>query len=359
MRVSVVIDNYNYEQFIAQAIESALAQTHDDVEVIVIDDGSRDGSMEVVRRYADRVRIHEKPNGGQASAYNLGVTLVSGELVMYLDADDWLYPGAVAALVAAWRPGVSKLQFRMDMVDDQGRPTGRRLPTDLHDRDALERVSRFGSYGSPPGSGNAYHVDYLRQVLPMDEGPWRIGADSVPILLAPAYGDIVSLAEPQGAYRVHRSADDRSLIFNNSPTGLRSEYERMQSAKVMVEAGLDRAGVARQHPLLLAPWEVRTLVLCLRFGGDALAQQIGRDHPRLWPLLLDSIRQWPSLSLARKAVLGTWVLGVAFLPMSMAFEVARLHRKRAGALVRRRPAAPAVTAGHHALIDTPSVTRRT
>ena len=121
MRVSVLIDNYNYEAYIGQCIESALNQTYADIEVIVIDDGSRDGSMNVVRRYADRlVTILEKPNGGQASAYNYSFERCTGDIVMWLDADDYLYPEAVDRIVRAWKPGVSKVQFRLDLVDAAG-----------------------------------------------------------------------------------------------------------------------------------------------------------------------------------------------------------------------------------------------
>ena len=111
MRVSIVIDNYNSEAFVAQAIESALAQTHADLEVLVVDDGSTDRSAEVIRRYRDRVRVVEKPNGGQGSAYNRGFADSSGELVIFLDGDDWLYPQAAQAVAEAWWPGAFLLSF--------------------------------------------------------------------------------------------------------------------------------------------------------------------------------------------------------------------------------------------------------
>ena len=120
MRVSIVIDNYNYEAYVARAVDSALAQTHSDVEVVVVDDGSRDGSMGVIRGYADRVTVIDKPNGGQGSAYNAGYARTTGDMVVFLDADDWLYPQAAAEIAALWRPGVSKVQFRLDMVDKAG-----------------------------------------------------------------------------------------------------------------------------------------------------------------------------------------------------------------------------------------------
>jgi hypothetical protein len=207
-RLSIVIDNYRYEQFVARTIESALEQTvAERVEVIVIDDGSPDNSMEVINRYADRVQVIAKPNGGQASAYNLGFQVARGELILFLDADDWLYPDAAAEILAAWVPGVSKLQFPLDLVDVAGDPLYRQVPRTLQDSEEAEQLMRdWGAYGSPPGSGNVYHRDYLRQVLPLDEATWTTAADSVPVLLAPAYGRVVSLRRALGVYRVHRSS---------------------------------------------------------------------------------------------------------------------------------------------------------
>ena len=90
--VSVVIPAYNAAQYLAEAVDSALAQTHQPVEVVVVDDGSQDGTPEVMASYGDRVVSVRKPNGGTASARNAGVRHASGEWVVFLDADDRLRP---------------------------------------------------------------------------------------------------------------------------------------------------------------------------------------------------------------------------------------------------------------------------
>lgn len=333
MRVSIVIDNYNYADYVAQTIESALAQTHPDVEIIVIDDGSSDRSMAVIERYGDRVQVFAKPNGGQASAYNLGLAKATGDLVTFVDADDWLYPEAMAEVVSAWRPGVSKVQFRLDMVDAQGQPLGRRVPRVMDDRNAGDLMRSFGTYGSPPGSGNVYHAAYLRQVMPLDEGPWRVGADTIPILLAPAFGDVVSLPQPLGAYRLHRSPDDPSLLFNNAPSGLQSEYERLVAAKRAVSTGMRQLGVVHGKPLGWAPWEARTVALCVRFGGDAVLRQLPGSPRSQIAGALASLWRWPGMPMHRKLALMGWVMAVAWLPEPLAMRLARLHRRSAGAPV--------------------------
>lgn len=334
MRVSIVIDNYNYEAYVAQTIDSALAQSHGDVEIIVVDDGSPDRSMDVIKRYAGRVAaIIDKPNGGQATAYNAGFARCTGDLVMFLDADDWLYPDAVRDIVAAWRPGVSKVQFRLDMCDAQGAPLGRRLPRDMHDHEAPALMREFGTYGSPPGSGNVYHRSFLERVLPMDPVPWRIGADTIPILLAPAYGAIASVTHSLGGYRVHKPASDKSLLFNNSPTGLLSEFERLMAAKRVVTEGLQQVGIAHAQPLGLAPWEARTVALCIRFGGEAVRRALPDTPAALIRQALGGLWRWPAMPWPRKLALMAWVLGVTLLPEALALRIARLHRQSAGAPV--------------------------
>ncbi|MGH9723695.1 MAG: glycosyltransferase family 2 protein [Candidatus Acidiferrales bacterium] len=92
--VTVLIDTYNHERFIEQAIVSALEQDFPsaDVEILVIDDGSTDRTPEIVRKFEPRVRLIRKPNGGQASAFNAGIPEARGEIIAFLDGDDWWAP---------------------------------------------------------------------------------------------------------------------------------------------------------------------------------------------------------------------------------------------------------------------------
>src|SRR5580700_8639860 len=89
--ISVVIPAYNAARFVGSAIESALAQTSTPLEVLVIDDGSRDDTAAVVQQYAAPVGLLRQSNGGPASARNHGVRVARGEWIAFLDADDtWL-----------------------------------------------------------------------------------------------------------------------------------------------------------------------------------------------------------------------------------------------------------------------------
>src|SRR5437016_4869848 len=96
---TIVIDNYNYAQFLREAIDSALAQTYSPFEVVVVDDGSTDGSRAIIESYGSRIKSLFKTNGGQGSAFNAGFAASNGSVVCFLDADDILLPSALETVV--------------------------------------------------------------------------------------------------------------------------------------------------------------------------------------------------------------------------------------------------------------------
>lgn len=90
-QVSVVIPAYNAAAFIADTVNSVLRQTYQDLEIIVVDDGSKDGTVAALGAFGNRIRVHQQANGGVARARNTGVGLAQGTWVAFLDADDlWL-----------------------------------------------------------------------------------------------------------------------------------------------------------------------------------------------------------------------------------------------------------------------------
>jgi hypothetical protein len=203
-RVSIVIDNYNYGRFVGRAIESALAQTYPDTQVVVVDDGSTDASREVIGRYPGVVRVF-KQNGGQGSAINAGFRASQGDLVIFVDSDDALEPEAAQRVVAAWQPGTAKIQYRLTMVDSAGHDIDLFPPRDVafDSGDVVPLLLERGRYQTAVMSGNAYPRAVLERILPMPEPEFRIAADGYLVTLAPLFGPVVSIDEPLGTYRLH------------------------------------------------------------------------------------------------------------------------------------------------------------
>jgi glycosyltransferase involved in cell wall biosynthesis len=131
-RVSVVIPTYQNADFIAETIESVLAQTYDDFEVVVSDHSSDDGTWDILQRYASdtRVRLYREPvGGGAARNWNAATTRARGELVKLVCGDDVLAPDCLEAQVTAFDtggPGVVMVAARRDVIDAAGQPVVRR-----------------------------------------------------------------------------------------------------------------------------------------------------------------------------------------------------------------------------------------
>ena len=205
--ISIVITCFNYAQFVASAIESALAQTYPRTEIVVVNDGSTDDSAQVIGRYGgrygDRVRVIDQPNGGAVSALNRGFAESAGDIVMFLDADDLIAPQAAAEVARAFYPGCAKVQFDLSIIDGDGRDLGRRFCSFETSYDAAAvraAFQRTGTYRWPVTAGNAYARWFAAPFFPLAVG---VGADGTLNTVAPLYGDVVTIPRALGAYRLH------------------------------------------------------------------------------------------------------------------------------------------------------------
>ena len=100
--VSIIIPVYNAEKFLDRCLSSVLGQTYQDIEVVAVNDGSKDGSEALLRRYAERdnrVRVISQENAGVAIARNVGLANASGEYILFVDADDWIEPDMAESML--------------------------------------------------------------------------------------------------------------------------------------------------------------------------------------------------------------------------------------------------------------------
>lgn len=255
-RLSVVVVNYNYERYVATAIESALALQWDDLQVVVVDDGSTDGSRAVIERYADRVEILLTENATQRVAANRGFALTTGDVVVFLDSDDVLPPDLPVRLAEVWTPSVSKAQFSMQRIDEHGVPMGRPFP-EYRPVPTPADVRRWAvttsAYPTPPGSGNAYARSFLDHILPVGA---EVGdaADSACLAAAPFFGDVVTVPGVVVGYRRH-DANDSDLLANDGRfprevVRARTRWRFAQEAGGIAADSIDERPLFRSRELL-------------------------------------------------------------------------------------------------------------
>ncbi len=210
-QASIVISNYNYGRFLREAIDSALGQTYANTEVILVDDGSTDESREIIASYGERIIRVLKENGGMASTYNAGFAASRGEVIFFLDSDDVLLPSAVEEALPLFDSAeVAKAHWPLWVVDGRGARTGGMIPAKALGQGNLRSLTIAEGpdcYISPPTTGNAWSRKVLQEILPAPETEYKQHADTYLTTLAPIFGSIKRISEPQGCYRLHGQND--------------------------------------------------------------------------------------------------------------------------------------------------------
>ena len=207
--VSVLIDTYNHEKFIEQAITSVLEQKFpaSDYEILVVDDGSTDRTPELVKQFAPRVTYLAKENGGQASAFNFGIPKCRGDIVVFLDGDDWWEPGKLSTVVAEFesQAEIGAVGNGLYEVDE----TGKRMFVNIPDRRyschlrSREEARHFLELRSFLGTSRlAIRRGVLERILPLPED-LLVEADEFLATVAVAMSGCVVLNQPLTSYRFH------------------------------------------------------------------------------------------------------------------------------------------------------------
>lgn len=209
MKTTCIINNYNYQSYLADAVESVLNQTTKFDEIVIVDDGSTDRSREIIQdkwSSDDRVKIVFKPNGGQMSAFNAGFEACCGELVCFLDSDDIYHPGYLEKTVAFYRNHPDcDFAFcgyeKFDLVTETVIPYANRPDLGITAIQVNERRTFLGG----PTSTLSMKKTLSQKILPYpypDE--WRSRADDVLIFGSSLVGaHKFSNAEVLVRYRVH------------------------------------------------------------------------------------------------------------------------------------------------------------
>jgi len=249
-QITVLIDTYNYGRYIEEAIERVLAQDFpaEEMEILVVDDGSTDDTRARVGKYADRVKYIYKKNGGQASAFNRGLAEARGELIFLLDADDYWRPGKLRKIadLFAQHPEAGMIYHRYEELDEASGKISI-LAAPLISGFLPGRKIDLISYWIYPTSTLAFRREALKVLLPVPEG-LKIQADAYLAALVVFLGPVIGVEEPLAVYRVHGKN-----LFHGSGSAGESErlLRRIATRKVFiteVSGWLARSGrnVARE-----------------------------------------------------------------------------------------------------------------
>ena len=209
--VSILISNYNYAEYLGDAIESSLRQTYDNLEVVVCDDGSTDGSSGILERFQSqdrRIKVIYQSNCGQALALNQAFLNSSGRIICLLDADDVFAPDKLHSVVNSFHsaPDSGFAVNRMLRVDKMRRCSGvipmlSGLPSGWQGP-SLSLAAPQMLPGMPPCSGLSLRRQIAETIFPLPQGLTAY-ADTLIQVLAPLITPIVAMQAPLSEYRVH------------------------------------------------------------------------------------------------------------------------------------------------------------
>lgn len=270
--VSILINNYNYDSFLADAINSALNQSYPHTEVIVVDDGSTDKSREVLAQYTGQVHTILKNNGGQASAFNAGFAACRGLIICLLDSDDFFCENKVEEIVKVYQSHsnigwcfhglsyVDKLGESCYMNDSEilnKQPTG---IVDARDLLVLQGKIRFIA---PATSALTFLRSTLDKIIPVPESIY-ITSDN--------YIKFSSLSLSPGYFFNAKLASQR-LHGTNAYTGREDNRKKQLKANITLETAIELSRHFPEMRIFSNHLLAVGLALSLRNGGTLVLQK--------------------------------------------------------------------------------------
>lgn len=273
-RFSVIIPAYNSAATLARAIDSVLAQSYPAQEIIVVDDGSTDGTSEVAARYASKLRYTHQANAGVSSARNQGAQAACGDWIAFLDADDWYYPDRLR-LHAEWIQEDTSLDFLTGDYEYRN-DAGKLLGTSMSQHDAgrmllakaagsahviMDQAHEIQAYvadhfgdthtlsvprrlfldlgGYPPGYKVCEDVHFLTRLVTRSR---RIGVVCIPLGVYLIHDSSATRSNPLAAQHENvRTLTDLERMSQNFPSPVRLGIkQRMQSARYNLACALTK-----------------------------------------------------------------------------------------------------------------------
>ena len=219
-KVSVVTPSFNQARFLERTIRSVLAQDYPNLEYIVIDGGSTDGSLEIIRRFADRLHHWvSEPDLGQADAINKGFMSASGEVLAWLNSDDTYLPGAIAEAVAYLQthPDVGMVYGKAYYIDEDDRKVAQ-YPAGPTDHRGLRR-----GVTTIPQQAAFFRARLWRQVGPLDPSFYYAMDYDLWVRIS-AVARIAFQPRPWANFRLHESSKSSNEAYRCWPEMIRVHF---------------------------------------------------------------------------------------------------------------------------------------
>lgn len=315
--VSIIINNYNYDRFLAEAINSALNQTYPNVEVIVVDDGSTDNSREIIAGYGDRIVPILQENGKQGKAFNNGFAASRGEIIIFLDSDDFLISHAVEQIIQVWQPELAKVHYRLTVVNADGQSLGYSLPQGgflLSSGDVCQNLLQGEGYTSTPTSGNALNRKAMEPLFPIPD-EYKLTADDYLSTLIPFYGKIEAIEADLGVYRIHDS--NQWALATISSDRFRRFLRHDTHVQILIGKKAKELGYQLPEDFeyrSVGRFRVRLVSLRLdpanhEFPSDSVMQLIRWGIRGLW--------KYSDFNWQKRLIHSLWFLWVGFMPIPL------------------------------------------
>jgi glycosyltransferase involved in cell wall biosynthesis len=269
--VSVLIDTFNHERFIEEALQSVLAQDFPaaDREILVVDDGSTDRTPEILAKFASEIRILRTTNGGQASAFNHGIPQCRGEVIAFLDGDDWWAPDKLRRIAGLFANDASLGVVGHGIIESLSDGSEQILAPASVSRFRLDSVSsaeHFRQNRCYLGTSRlSLRSEVARKILPVPES-LVFEADEYLFTLAPVIADTTILPDPLTYYRLHSA--NLFMTTADSSSGERRKQKVLADLAVELRRALPLYGASADVArVVLELVEAEAAQLRLKFNG--------------------------------------------------------------------------------------------
>lgn len=231
---SILLCNYNYGNYIHDAIESVLSQSFSDFELIIVDDGSTDNSREVIDTFTDsRIKKIYKENGGQASAFNSGFEISNGNLIALLDSDDWWEADKLEVTYKYFNASKNNIALLQHLISDHENGKNTSYKNIIPSGDCWSEMQKTGNFNFfVPTSGLCFPREVCNKIFPIPNEFW-FSADAFLMRAAIPFGRVLSIPEYLAYHRLHPNSftstilkDPSHLVFDLLIPNLNNFYAR-------------------------------------------------------------------------------------------------------------------------------------